>query len=40
MKIEIELPLQQVLILNEMAKYEPMIEYDKYDVKKQAFCRG
>lgn len=36
MMIEIELPLQQILILNEMAKYEPMIEYDKYDVKKNA----
>lgn len=36
MMIEIELPFQQILILNEMAKYEPMIEYDKYDVKKNA----
>lgn len=36
MMIEIELPLQQILILNEMAKYEPMIEYDKFDMKKNA----
>lgn len=34
MKIEFELRLQDALILNEMAKYDGEIEYDRYEVRR------
>jgi len=34
MKIEFELRLQDALILNEMAKYDGEIEYDRYETQR------
>lgn len=34
MKIKLELRLQDALILNEMAKYDDEVEYDRYETRR------